>query len=289
MPPKTPVDLRNLGAGDSYLVEQVLTMDLAATAFATLRDEVQWHNMYHRGGEVPRLVAVQGEVLEDGSFPIYRHPADQSPPLRSFSPTIEKVIHHSVNHVLIQHYRSGKDYISEHSDKTIDVVRGSTIVNVSLGAQRVMTLKTKKDQLWAAQGSSEEESSPALTRTTQRFPLPHNSMFVMGPETNKRWLHGINHDNRPFKMKSEEEQQENGERISLTFRHIGTFLTGPDEKMIFGQGATGKTRETAQPVVNNADAAEALVRAFGNENHQSNFDWDRDYGQGSDVLHLTED
>jgi alkylated DNA repair dioxygenase AlkB len=42
--------------------------------------------------------------------------------------------------VLIQLYRTGADYISEHSDKTIDVVRGSRIVNVSLGARRTMTL-----------------------------------------------------------------------------------------------------------------------------------------------------
>jgi alkylated DNA repair dioxygenase AlkB len=47
--------------------------------------------------------------------------------------------------VLIQLYRTGADYISEHSDKTIDVVRGSFIVNLSLGARRTMTLRTKKD------------------------------------------------------------------------------------------------------------------------------------------------
>ena len=49
---------------------------------------------------------------------------------------VEEILKHPVNHVLIQYYRSGNDYISEHSDKTIDVVRGSNIVNVSLGAER---------------------------------------------------------------------------------------------------------------------------------------------------------
>jgi len=193
-----------------------------------------------------------------------------------------------VNHVLIQYYRTGKDYISEHSDKTIDVVRGSNIVNVSLGAQRVMTLRTKKDQLRTAQIGASDGSDPPARRTTQRFALPHNSMFVMGPETNTKWLHGINHDNRPFKLKSDEEQYENGERISLTFRHIGTFLT-KDQSLIYGQGAKGKTLETARPVINASEAGEALIVAFGNENHQSDFDWDKNYGEGFDVLHFIKD
>ncbi|KAJ3508148.1 hypothetical protein NLJ89_g5915 [Agrocybe chaxingu] len=144
-PPRTPIlgvgDV--LGAGDSYLVTDILPPKLAEVAFEKLKTEVKWQTMYHRGGEVPRLVAVEGEVAEDGSFPVYRHPADESPPLSPFSPTValirdqvQKALNHPVNHVLIQFYRSGKDYISEHSDKTIDVVRGSNIVNVSLGAQR---------------------------------------------------------------------------------------------------------------------------------------------------------
>jgi len=139
---------------------------------------------------------------------------------------------HRVNHVLIQYYRSGKDYISEHSDKTIDVVQGSSIINVSLGAERVMVLRTKKDTLSSGNhGSASGASTPTggdgtTSRSAQRIPLPHASMFVMGLETNKQWLHGIPHDNRPFQTKSAAEQAEGGERISLTFRTIGTFLTG---------------------------------------------------------------
>ena len=221
------------------------------------------------------------------SFPIYRHPADESPPLLPFSSTVEvirehvqRVINHPVNHVLIQFYRTGADYISEHSDKTIDVVRGSRIVNISIGAQRVMTLRMKKDraQLLVAQGE-------AFRRPVQRFPLPHNSMFVMGPETNAKWLHGINHDKRFLTTKSEPERREGGARISLTFRHIGTFLT-QDQTRIYGQGAKGKTAEDARPVVNGTREAEQLIEAFGKENHESDFDWDGNYGGGFDVLHF---
>ena len=237
------------------------------------------------------------------SFPIYRHPADESPPLLPFSPTVARIRQHvedalgePVNHVLIQHYRSGADYISEHSDKTIDVVRGSKIVNVSLGAQRVMTLRTKKDALAqrtadAARHDGEDgNSAPRPTASTkrgaQRIALPHNSMFVMGLATNAKWLHGIRTDKRPLKTKGPAEQAQGGERISLTFRTIGTFLT-PDEGMIFGQGARGKTRADAGPVVRGGEEAERLIAAFGAENHQSEFDWEGNYGEGFDVLHFT--
>lgn len=274
-----------IGEGDSELVLNILPSDLAEIAFENMRKEVAWNVMYHRGGEVPRLVAVEGEVVADGSFPIYRHPADESPALHPFSPTVslirehvQKVLKHPVNHVLIQHYRSGADYISEHSDKTIDVVRGSRVVNVSLGAQRIMTLRLKRDGM-----DGREKGTP---RPSQKIPLPHNSMFVLGLETNAKWLHAINHDKRPLDLKSPEEQFMNGERISLTFRHIGTFLTA-DESQIYGQGAKGKTRETAQPVVKGTEEATKLLEAFGKENQQSDFDWEAVYGEGSDVLHFT--
>lgn len=235
------------------------------------------------GGEVPRLVAVQGEVAADGSFPVYRHPADETPPLLPFSPTVdairrhvERTLAHPVNHVLIQHYRSGADYISEHSDKTVDVVPGSKIVNVSLGAQRTMTLRTKRDAADAADAG----------RQAQRVALPHNSMFVMGLETNRRWLHSVRSDKRPDKTKTDAELFEHGERISLTFRHIGTFLSA-DQARIWGQGATAKTKEDARAVVNGGPEADRLLLAFGHENQQSDFDWRAGYGEGFDVLHFT--
>ncbi|KAG2337395.1 hypothetical protein BDR05DRAFT_970376 [Suillus weaverae] len=272
-----------IGEGDSSLVLDLLPPELCDTAFKQMIDEVDWNVMYHRGGEVPRRVAVEGEITDDGSFPIYRHPADESPPLRRFSPTVatirehvEKVLDHPVNHVLIQHYRSGADYISEHSDKTIDVVRGSKIANVSLGAQRVMTLRLKRDGVQEA----------ATPRPSQKIPLPHNSMFVLGLGTNAKWLHAINHDRRPIHLKSAEEQFMNGERISLTFRHIGTFLSS-DESRIYGQGGRGKFCDSARAIVNGGEEAGKLLEAFGKENQQSDFDWEEVYGEGSDVLHFT--
>jgi hypothetical protein len=161
-----------------------------------------------------------------------------------------------------------------------------------------MTLRLKKDKTGkAAEPSPGEQASSLSTeplnnvagtpRPAQRIPLPHNSMFVMGLETNAKWLHGINHDNRPVKIKSPEEQAEEGGRISLTFRHIGTFLN-KDESLIWGQGAKGKTKEQARPVVYDKRQVERIIHAFGDENQQSGFDWEKAYGLGFDVLHFTQ-
>ncbi|KAI4195303.1 MAG: hypothetical protein LQ346_003468 [Caloplaca aetnensis] len=113
-----------IGSGDSRIIHGLLGPGLASEAFGELKAEVKWQTMSHRSGQVPRLVAVQGERNGDNGIPIYRHPADESPPLLPFTPCVEKIrkeleqsLKQPFNHVLIQLYRDGNDNISEHSDK----------------------------------------------------------------------------------------------------------------------------------------------------------------------------
>ncbi|KAL8635999.1 MAG: hypothetical protein Q9228_006561 [Teloschistes exilis] len=276
-----------IGAGDSSIVHNVLKHEFAKEAFTGLKTEVKWQAMYHRSGQVPRLVAVQGEKGKDGGIPIYRHPADESPPLLPFTPYVEKIrrelerqLGQPFNHALIQLYRDGIDHISEHSDKTLDIVRHSAIVNMSIGAQRVMTLRTKKSN------RTSDLDSPGASRQTQRITMPHNSIFILGPETNMQWLHGVRADKRPLQQKSEEERSFGGERVSLTFRQIGTFVDA-NNKRIWGQGAREKTKSSAGSIrAGDCEEMEAMVMAFGKENHQSEFDWEAQYGKGFDVINL---
>jgi 2OG-Fe(II) oxygenase superfamily len=124
-------------------------------------------------------------------------------------------------------------------------------------------------------------------RLAQRIPLPHNSMFVLGLRTNSSWLHGIRQDKRSIREKSAEEMAFQGERISLTFRHIGTFLTEKGTHM-WGQGCKGKTKEDMRPVVVGDELETSkMIRAFGQENQRSDFHWNTVYGEGFDVLHFT--
>lgn len=269
-----------IGEGDSRIIYE---LDFPPDAFEKIREEVAWQKMYHMSGQVPRLVAVQGRLLPNGAIPIYRHPADESPPLHPYTSTVdeiraivERILGHPLNHVLIQLYRDGQDRISEHSDKTLDIVRGSYICNVSLGAQRVMVLRTK------TQMPGEEDSG----RLTQRVPLPHESLFILGEKTNMRWLHGIRPDKRPDSNKSIEERAYGGQRISLTFRYIGTFISS-DGDTIWGQGAVGKSRDRAGRVIHGDPAeTERLIRAFGQENHSTEFDWHSVYGDGFNVVNF---
>ena len=283
---------------DTTIIHNLLPAHLEDGIFEKLKSEVDWAKMSHQGGEVPRLVAVQGEVDEEGNKPVYRHPSDESPPLHPFIPAVrvikeevEKHLKHELNHVLIQWYRDGHDYISEHSDKTLDISPKSFIASVSIGAQRTMVLRTKRRGRKKKDGSDGTEreihsDGHGARRQVVRVPLPHNSLLKMGLRTNMRWLHGIRQDKRVGQDKTEAELAYNGCRISLTFRRIGTYIDRTS-KLIWGQGATGKTKEDAHQVVNGQTPETVqMLKAFGAENHETEFNWGAYYGGGFDVLHM---
>ncbi|KAF2403748.1 hypothetical protein EJ06DRAFT_536122 [Trichodelitschia bisporula] len=305
-----------IGSADSCIQHTLLpptlrdptnpSLPLSSTIFHALYHSIPWQTMHHAGGPVPRLVAAQaqpGTPDDPTAVPVYRHPSDRAPKSEPFSRWVKLVrehaevaVGHPLNHVLIQLYRGGEDYISEHSDKTLDVVRGSSIVNVSFGAQRTMRLRrkkapsTKEDVAVAGTELEKEDAAVGAPRETQRVVLPHNSLFVLGPRTNQFWLHAIGADKRAAAERSEEEKAYEGMRISLTFRQIGTFLSA-DGKLIWGQGATKKTRnEARRVVVGDEEQTERMVRAFGVENRLAEgFDWGKTYGDGFDVLHFREE
>lgn len=137
-----------IGEGDSNIIYQALSSDLAHTAFESLQTEVAWQTMHHRSGEVPRLVSVQGDVdSSDDTVPIYRHPADESPPLLPFTTTVQRVreevqelLSQPFNHVLIQLYRHGEDNISEHSDKVRHLNFSSSLYWLKSKSSRPSTL-----------------------------------------------------------------------------------------------------------------------------------------------------
>jgi nicotinamidase-related amidase/alkylated DNA repair dioxygenase AlkB len=272
-----PVVIDGLGAGDTALWCNVLGGD----DYEAVEREVAWSAMFHRGGEVPRRVAIQGARAPDGVEPLYRHPVDAQPALAPFTPHVDAIrravearVGHPLNHCLIQLYRDGRDWIGEHSDKTLDVARPSVIVNVSLGRTRTMVLRPKR----AA------DEAPAVT---QKIPLPHGSFLVMGLETNRAYYHAI--------KKEGAAPDGDGPRISLTFRHIGTWLD-PSTGAVWGVGA--KTRDRAEAELRararaalpdderarrDREEAEQMIRLFREENVDPSFD-PAAYASGFDVI-----
>jgi alkylated DNA repair dioxygenase AlkB len=269
-----------LGSNDSYLLLNIFPDDIADNLFGQLRDEITWNEMRQRGGRVPRDISIQGTLITqygDEYEPLYRHPADEQPELISWTPTalkikerIEELIEQKLNHALIQYYRNGKDFIGEHSDKTLDVLIGSNIVNYSLGATRTMILKHKtQDGL------------------KQRFKLLHNSLFVMGWKTNREWFHSIKQDNRADRDKEQDELAFSSQRISLTLRTIATFRNRRTGQL-YGQGARNKTIEqiSEEQVFNESDEQDMLM-AFSAENKLSlDFDWNQYYRRGFNALNF---
>jgi len=287
-------------SSQSSMQYDLLPSDRLDGLFQKLKEEVSWQRMHHQKGEVPRLVCCQGTINPDGSMPVYRHPSDETLALLPWTSAVDEIRRaaeaaagHSLNHALIQLYRTGTDYISEHSDKTLDIAPSTFIVNASFGAERVMRLRTKR----GTGLNTANVGTPGLptqdsqrSRTTHRVRLPHNSALLMSLATNAKFLHSINPDKRSASELTPAEKAYEGQRISLTFRNIATFLDA-ESKHIWGQGAIGKHRHEARKAIvgrnyDAADAVEKLVKGFGAENAASEIQWNEWYGDGSDVLHL---
>ncbi|KAK6432673.1 hypothetical protein LTR95_011154 [Oleoguttula sp. CCFEE 5521] len=273
----------HLASAGSSITQQLLPDSLTSSVFPALLSEVNFRSLYHQSSPVPRLVCCQASVQEDGTQPIYRHPSDTTLLSTRWTPTVdsvrlaaEQLCGHELNHCLIQLYRDRKDEIHEHSDKTLDILPDTFIVNVSFGAERVMRLRSKRSS-----------DTPGAERKIVKVPLQHNSAVLMSLRTNAEWLHGIKADRRREAEFSEAEGAYGGQRISLTFRKIGTCISGDGER-IWGQGARGKVREEAgRALRGDVAASERLLRGFGRENAESARDWEAWYGEGSDVLDLS--
>lgn len=311
------MDRQTFGEGDSYVIDSILPPDLAKRAFTEILANTQWHDMHHKGGPVPRLISAQGRLghgsltTRTGSstttkdveyLPLYRHPADTQIPCQQFQPVVAEIAAHvsqvlgqDLNHALVQYYRTGNDLITEHADKTLDLNEGSVIVNVSLGYARAMTLRTKTK----SSDTSSKDSQETPKRESQRVLLRDNSLFVLGPQTNQKWLHGI----RPDKTAGGLADDGSSGRISLTFRSIGTFVTtdpaDSGAKLLFGIGTKASTAEadTDQRIVTEdgqeylvercvveEDEVSALYKAFSVENKADDRTRLEIYGEGSNVI-----
>lgn len=191
-----------------------------------------------------------------------------------------------LNHALIQLYRNGDDYISEHADKTLDIERGSSIVNLSIGATRTMILRPKKETGSSGNIMVLPKGTP---RPSTRVKMDHASLFVLGWETNQRMTHEIKRDKRDDKFKTDHERAFDGVRISITLRKVATFLCTDDGSLV-GQGAPNKAKSLVSHspalLANAMEEEDMLLKAFSTENRRSDYDWEELYGDGFSVVNF---
>lgn len=228
--------LYGLGAGDCEVILNILPPDLVSQQVAGKEDaslvaehvvsELNFTGFRGSKGEtLPRKQNLQANI-SSGVIPIYRYPGNYlgdewktyewSPLSLRVKDAVENallpLVYQTMNHCVCNYYREGSDFIDHHSDKDLDLDRNGVIVSVSLGDERILELKRRKDP-----------------RDITRVLLPHGSMLVLGPNTNKLFTHSI--------LKKEGSQRA---RVSLTFRHVTTFMdlrTGH----LFGQGVSASS------------------------------------------------
>ena len=175
-----------------FMKSQVETFNLDTKAFQTLWDlhPETYHTLKIHGKEVktPRWQQAYGQN--------YRYTGSQNNALAipdTLSPFLtwsQTHIHPGLNGLLLNWYDGErKHYIGAHRDDTRDLAKGSPIVTISLGEERVFRLRP-----WKSSGFID-------------VPIPHGGVVVIPWETNLSWTHEV-----PYFKKY------HGKRISVTLR-----------------------------------------------------------------------
>lgn len=166
----------------------------------TLETEIPWEQekvmMRGRLVSAPRLSVGLGDPDL-----VYRYAgqAKRAKPWTSltllYKEKVERLTGQKVNFVLCNYYADGKSYISPHSDDQRDLVEGSQILSLSLGASR--------DFVFTSRGGRTK------ARTTMSVRLDHGTVLSMGGQTQRHWKHGL-----PKRLRVDKA------RVNMTFRLI---------------------------------------------------------------------
>ena len=162
----------------------VVSREVADAWFLAMRDAVPWktqrRRMYDRDVDVPRLMATFRLSGEDSHAPDV---------VRAAASTVVAATGVPFNSVGLNFYRDGRDSVAPHTDLD-DIVRGSPVALLSLGATRRMAIRaqTPPKRAW-------------------HLDLAGGSVLVMSYETQLHYTHAI-----PKTMDAV------GARISLAFR-----------------------------------------------------------------------
>jgi alkylated DNA repair dioxygenase AlkB len=139
----------------------------AAAWFDALREGVAWQSerrrMYDRDVDVPRLVARYR--LDDPDVPA---------PLADAAARTSQDTGTRFNSAGLNFYRDGRDSVAPHNDHLYEIVAEHPIALISLGATRLMTIRSKK-----------------APRRILDLDLENGSLLVMSYETQLHYDHGV--------------------------------------------------------------------------------------------------
>ncbi len=180
--------LRNLRLGD-YPADAVLDRLISQVPWRAEKITV-WGKTFLQ----PRLTAWYGEEGNTYTYSgIHLEPLPWTQSLLDIRRRVETVVEATFNTVLLNYYRDNRDRMGFHSDDERELGDRPVIASLSLGEERTLTLKHKRDK----------------TVKPVHLKLPSGSLLVMKGETQKTWKHGIDKETRIC-----------GPRVNLTFRRI---------------------------------------------------------------------
>ncbi|MEM8981391.1 MAG: alpha-ketoglutarate-dependent dioxygenase AlkB [Pseudomonadota bacterium] len=195
----TTVEL-NLPDADISLTSNFVRGDEADALMSTLLSDIAWEQrdirLFGKTFKQPRLIAWHGDPGASYTYSGSRfEPRPWTGSLRWIRDSVSAATGHPFNSVLLNLYRDGSDSMGMHADDEPELGHNPVIASVSLGAERVLTLRHRhlNDQ------------------PSRRIPLPHGSLLVMRGPTQHHWKHGIAKQRRAC-----------GPRVNLTFRYVST-------------------------------------------------------------------
>ena len=165
--------------------------------FSELLNGTSWRQdkmkLYGKEIDLPRQTAWYGDNDKNYTFSgITMNPEPWTPALLDIKARVEDAAGVTFNSVLLNHYRSGSDSISWHTDAERELGKNPVIASVTFGDARRFMLRHIKDK-----------------ELKTEVELSHGSLLVMAGETQHFWQHQVP------KTKTEVES-----RINLTFRQI---------------------------------------------------------------------
>ena len=196
LPDLSKADIAVLGHDDSYYWPGYFEQGSADVLYARLQRELAPRYVSREGAQA-RDVASMGDVLEDGSYPLY----GEHPPLYPWTPTTKTIRNWLAenegevsNHLIVRRLETGEDLLECQQNQTQDLTDQSVVMMVFFGEERLVKLQH------------------VTTGAKQTVLVEHGSLLVLGERTTAEWKLSI--VRKAFAC---------NEMICLTFRSIQTM------------------------------------------------------------------
>ena len=182
--------------GIALYYEKVIADEEVEQLFESLLNNIHWEN--------ERVVMFGKEIITKRKVAFYSDPSISyryasktkiglpwTSTLLTIKIRVESITKESYNACLLNLYHNGEESMGWHSDNEKEIIAGSSIASLSLGANRKFSFKHK------------------VSKETINLFLQHGSLLLMKGHTQTHWLHRL----PPTKII-------NKPRVNLTFRTI---------------------------------------------------------------------